>query len=143
MQGRYSTYYKGEYTDVLPVEDCVRAILCRNENNESIIQRLEEENKKLKEEVWKEEELQKMKTELELMRADYRRGFAITEDEQERINAWKKKHEEEVHGVRNDVPSYKKGIGGSYSYHFYPTSIGTSGVIRCSCGAEFEFCYIG
>lgn len=143
MQHRYSTYYKGEYTDVLPVEDCVRAIMCRNENNEDIIQRLEEENKKLKEEVWKDEELQDMKTKLEQMRADYHRGFAITESEKKRIDAWKEKHEEEVHGVRNDVPSYKRGRGGSYSYHFYPTSIGTSGVIKCSCGAEFEFCEVG
>lgn len=143
MQHRYSTYYNGVYTDVLPVEDCVRAILCRNEDNENIIKRLEEENKKLKDDVWKDEELQKMKIELERMRSDYHRGFPITEDEQERINAWKKKHEEEVHGVRNDVPSYKRGTGGSYSYHFYPTSIGTSGVIRCSCGAEFEFQEIG
>ena len=27
--------------------------------------------------------------------------------------------------------------------NFVPTSIGTSGVIKCSCGAEFEFQEIG
>lgn len=143
MQGRYSTYYKGEYTDVLPVEDCVRAILCRNENNESIIQRLEAANKKLKDELYKDKELQDMKEQLEKMKKDYYRGFPITEKEMSAIKEWKKKHDEEVHGVRNDVPSYKRGRGGSYSYHFYPTSIGTSGVVRCHCGAEFEFQEIG
>lgn len=140
---RYCTYYNGEYTQVDPLEDCVRAILCRNKIDEDKIKRLEEENKKLKEEVWKDEELQKMKSDLERMRADYRRGFSITEDEEKRIKEWKQKHDEEVHGVRYDVPSYKMRSGGNYSYHFYPTSIGTSGVIRCSCGAEFEFCKLG
>lgn len=140
---RYSTYYEGVYTDVIKTEDAVRAILCRHKNDLDTLERLEEENKKLKEEVWKDEELQNMKTDLEQMRADYHRGFAITESEKKRIDAWKEKHEEEVHGVRNDVPSYKRGRGGSYSYHFYPTSIGTSGVIKCSCGAEFEFCEVG
>ena len=139
----YYTCYEGKHTRVYKIEDAVRAILCRDRDNLNKIERLEEENKKLKDEVWKDEELQKMKTELEEMRADYNRGFPITESEQKKIDAWKEKHEEEVHGVRNDMPSYKRGRGGSYSYHFYPTSIGTSGVIKCSCGAEFEFCEIG
>ena len=139
----YSTYYDGKYTHVYPLEECVRAILCRNKLDEDRIKYLEAENKKLKDEVWKDEELHKMKTELERMRKDYYRGFAITEYEENKIKEWKKKHEEEVHGVRYDVPSYKMRSGGSYSYHFVPTSIGCSGVIRCSCGAEFEFCEIG
>ena len=34
--------------------------------------------------------------------------------------------------------------GGGYSYTFYPTAIGCSGVIRCdNCGEEFEFSHIG
>lgn len=100
-----------------------------------------EENEKIKAEVYKDAELQKMKAELEQMKADYYRGFAITEDEEKRIKAWQKKHEEEVHGLKTDKDRLKAQgcCGGRYSYHFIPTAIGTSGVVRCSCGAEFEF----
>lgn len=141
----YSTYYEGKYTHVYELDDCVRAILCRNKNNEDKIKRLEEENKKLKEEVWKDEELSNMKERLEKMRKDYYRGFPITESEEKAIKEWQKKHEEEVHGLTTDKMKLKaQGVcGGRYSYHFVPTSIGTSGVIRCSCGAEFEFQEIG
>ena len=141
----YWTGYNGEYTHVYKLDDAVRAILCRNKHDEDRIKWLEEENKKLKEESWKDDELQKMKSELERMRKDYYRGFAITEHEENKIKEWKKKHEEEVHGLKtNKQRLAAQGVsGGRYSYHFVPTSIGTSGVIRCSCGAEFEFCEIG
>ena len=85
-----------------------------------------------------------MKAELERIRADYYRGFAITEYEDKIIKEWQKKHEEE-HNLTTDSLRLKAAgsIGGRYSYHFYPTSIGTSGVVRCSCGAEFKFQEIG
>lgn len=142
----YYTGYEGKHTRVYKTEDAVRAILCRDRDNLNKIELLEEENKKLKDEVWKDEELQKMKTELEELRADYHRGFPITEAEQEAIRAWCDKHDEEVHGLNTDHKKLKAGgsIGGRYSYHFVPTSIGTSGVVRCGkCGAEFEFCELG
>ena len=134
---------RGEFVHVYDLEKCLQAIKVRDEDKTERIKRLEEANKKLKDEAYKDKEIQDMKKQLEKMKKDYHRGFPITEKEFDAIKLWKKKHEEEVHGVRNDVPSYKRGTGGSYSYHFYPTSIGTSGVIRCSCGAEFEFCEIG
>lgn len=142
---KYVTYYDGKYTEVYKLDDCIRAILCRNKNNEDIIKRLEEENKKLKDENWASKELQKMKKEYEEMESDYYRGFPITEKEAELISSWKKKHEEEVHGLTTEAKRLKAAgtIGGRYSYHFVPTSIGTSGVVRCSCGAEFEFREIG
>ena len=62
-------------------------------------------------------------------------GFPITEEEVKVIEEWQKKHEEEVH----NGSSYAGAIGGRYSYSFTPTSIGTFGVVKCSCGAEFEF----
>ena len=143
---RYSAYYEGIWTDVIKTEDAVRAILCIHKNDLDRIEYLEKENKELKAEAWKDEELQKMKTELAQMRADYHRGFPITEAEQKAIEAWCDKHDEEVHGLNNDHKKLKAGgaIGGRYSYHFVPTSIGTSGVVRCGkCGAEFEFCELG
>ena len=142
----YYTHYKGEYIQVLPVEECVKSILSRIESYEDTIERLKEENKKLKDEVWKDEELQNMKEQLDKMKSDYNRGFNITEEEDIAIKEWKKKHEEEVHGLTTPMTRLKaQGVsGGRYSYIFYPTAIGCSGVIRCdACGKEFVFCELG
>ena len=42
----YCTYYNGEWTHVYNLEDCIRAIQCRNEDNVKRIKYLEEENRK-------------------------------------------------------------------------------------------------
>lgn len=139
------THFNGKYTHVYELDDCIRAIQCRNQRNEDRIAYLEAENKKLKEETYKDEELQDMKKQLDRMQDEYWRGFPISEKEEKAIEEWKKKHEEEVHGLKTDYERMKAGgcCGGGYSYHFVPTSIGTSGVVRCTCGAEFEFQEIG
>ena len=121
----YSTFYDGEWTQVYDLNKCIRAIQCRNADNEKRIECLEEENRKLKEEYSKDKEIQKMQERLNKMQRDYWRGFPITEAEEKAIEEWKKKH--------------CCCSGGRYSYHFVPTELGTSGVIRCHCGAEFEF----
>ena len=64
----YYTHYKGEYIQVLPVEECVKSILSRIESYEDTIERLKEENKKLKDEVWKDKEFQDMKEQLDKMK---------------------------------------------------------------------------
>lgn len=126
-------------------DDCIESICNKNRENESRIKYLEEENRKLKEEYSKDEEIQKMQQRLDEMRKDYWRGFPITEAEEKAIEDWKKKHDEEVHGLTTDWMRMKAGgvSGGRYSYHFVPTALGTSGVIRCNCGAEYEFEQIG
>ena len=141
----YSTYYDGKWTQVYNLDYCIRAIQCRNADNERRIKYLEEENRKLKEEYSKDEEIQKMQERLDKMQKDYWRGFPITEAEEKTIEEWKKKHDEEVHGYTTDKIKMKAKCcsGGRYSYHFVPTALGTSGVIRCHCGAEFEFQEIG
>ena len=141
----YSTYYNGKWTLVYDLEKCLNAIRLRNEDNEERIKCLLEENKKLKSETYKNNELRQMKKQLEKMESDYYRGFPITEKEANAISEWKKKHEEEVHGLTTDDKKLKAAgtIGGRYSYIFHPTSIGVSGIVRCRCGAEFEFQEIG
>lgn len=106
---------------------------------------LERENKRLKDEAYKDSELQSMKMQFERMQAEYYRGFPISESEDTAIKEWMEMHDRKAHGLTNGTLMMKAGgcIGGRYSYHFTPTSIGTSGVIRCSCGAEFEFQEIG
>ena len=142
----YYTHYKGEYIQVLPVEECVKSILSRIESYEDTIERLKEENKKLKDEVWKDEELQDMKEQLDKMKAKYYRGFPISKQEEIAIKEWKEKHEEEVHGLKTSLQRVKaQGVsGGRYVYHFYPTAIGCAGIVKCNaCGEEFEFSHIG
>ena len=116
------------------------------EQLKDICEKLKEENRKLKDEVWKDKKLQDMKEQLDKMKSDYNRGFNITEEEETAIKEWKKKHEEDVHGLMTPMARLKAqgASGGRYSYIFYPTAIGCSGVIRCdACGEEFEFYEIG
>lgn len=131
----------GKHVQVYELNKCLESIRIRNEDNEKRIKYLEEENRRLKEEYSKDEEIKKMQQKLDKMKKDYYRGFPITEEQKSKIDAWIKKHDEEVHGIKNDIPM--KTGGGSYSYVFLPTSIGVSGVVECSCGAEFEFQELG
>lgn len=64
-----------------------------------------------------------------------RECFDITEDEQKAIDEWVEKHTQEKHNGN----TYSGAIGGRYTYEFTPTSIGTIGIIKCSCGDEFIF----
>ena len=142
----YYTHYKGEYIQVLPVEECVKSILSRIESYEDTIERLKEENKKLKDEVWKDEELQNMKEQLDKMKSDYNRGFNITDKEDIAIKEWKKKHEQDVHSLTTPMARAQAqgASGGRYVYHFYPTAIGCAGVVKCNaCGEEFIFSHLG
>lgn len=105
-------------------------------------QRLREENSKLRDEAYKDNELIKMKTELDSFKREYYRGFPISKEERQQIAEWKEKHEAEAHNCYSLGDRLRRSgtIGGSYTYEFIPTSIGTVGKIKCSCGAEFTFC---
>ena len=99
---------------------------------------LKEENKKLKDEAYKDTELAEMKKQLDAARADLRRGFGISEEEDKKIKEWQQKHEEEVHGVKPGKILYRGAAGGGYTYEFYPTGIGTFVTVKCDCGAKFN-----
>ena len=137
----YSTRIDGKWIHIHDLEECLSSIRYRNEDNEKEIKSLIEENKRLREENYKDNELSKMKSRLDKMQKDYLRGFPISEEEEKAIEEWTKKHDEEVHGLTNDRQKMKVECccGGRYSYHFISSSIGVSGTIKCACGAEFEF----
>lgn len=99
---------------------------------ESWISSLQEENKKLREEHYKNEELQQMKERVEKAEKDLYRGFPITEEEDKRLKEWINNHEKEHSGGHGCC-------GGKYTYIFLPTSIGTIGTVKCSCGKSFDF----
>ena len=138
---KYTKKYNGETITVYPIEVCLKSILCRTEDLEDTIKVLAAENKALRDEAWKDKELQDMKEKLKRTEEDNYRGFPISEQEDAAIKEWREKHEKEVHNFSSDK---FYGAGDRYSYHFTPTGLGTSGVIRCNiCGEEFEFCEIG
>ena len=89
----------------------------------------------LKEEKWRDEELQRMKRELDEAITDLNRGFEITKEEDVAIKEWIDVHIKEKHNGKY----YAGTIGGRFTYGFTPTSIGTVGTIRCSCGDSFTF----
>lgn len=68
-----STYF----TD--SVSDLCQGIVDKVDTYEKRIKYLEEENKKLKDEHYKDSEMQRMKTELEKAKEDLYRGFPISE----------------------------------------------------------------
>ena len=105
------------------------------------IKYLEKQNQELHDENYKDNELLRMEAELKAVKEDYYRGFPISEEEQKSIREWMDKHDEEVHHARTLGDKLKLGgcCGGRYTYKFTPTSIGTIGTVKCSCGAEFTF----
>lgn len=83
---------------------------------------LQKENKRLQEENYKDEELTKMKKELDNVRKDLYRGFGISQEENESVRNWEKKHNEKYH---------QNKWNGAVTYMFVPTNIGTFGSVCC------------
>ena len=108
-----------------------------NDKN-NFIEKLKTENEQLKSEHYKDEELQRLKKENEKLRRANLRGFPISEEENKKIAEWISEHEAKKHRL---PPGTIRGgaIGGTYTYEFIPTSIGTFGTIKCYCGEKFEF----
>lgn len=116
-------------------EDCIKSLEEYNQKQEQKIAALRAENNLLKEEFYKDKTIRRLKEEVSNLQPELRLSFDVSEKEWEEIKKWKKKHEQEKHEGNN----YHGAIGGNYSYVFVPTSIGTIGTIRCSCGEEFTF----
>lgn len=121
--------------DYINFEEAIMAIIDRI--NDAEIKK-DEAYKQLEE--WnKDEEIQELKNKIESLQNNLnnirRYSFEITREEHEAIEEWKKKHVEEKH----NGDTYAGAIGGRYKYIFVPTSIGTVGSIKCSCGETFCF----
>ena len=91
---------------------------------------LRKENERIKSEAYKDEELSRMKEMYDGMRADYFRGFPISEKEEEKIHEW-----------MDSLPEAASGaIGGRFSYSFTPPGIGVVGTVTdLITGQKFTF----
>ena len=109
--------------DLKRIYDHYRSVVNENEY-------LRKENERIKSEKYQDEELSKMKSEYDKMKSDYYRGFPISEKESERIKNW-------INNLTKDeVPTKIGAIGGRFTYHFTPTSIGVIGTIEDSITGE-------
>ena len=116
------------FKTIHPLDESLDSIKTRFEvlvqANQSLFGRLQE----LQQEKWADERLIEMKDKLKTMSEEYYRGFPISAETESRINEWKKNHRHSG-----------GAIGGTFTYEFIPTSIGTIGTIKCACGDSFTF----
>ena len=112
------------------------------QHQENVINNLLEQNKQLRDEHYKDKELQKIKSQLEQIKKELYQGFPISNKEVEDIRNWQLQHEAEAHDAKTieERLRYCGAIDGKYEYRFIPTSIGTFGeIVCCSCGEKFVF----
>lgn len=110
------------------IENIFQALQERFLRQEKEIERLRQENTKLKNGIWKKEEVARLKQEYDRMKEDYYRGFPISKEEKAMIDEFMNQHK-----------GYYGAIGGGFTYQFFPTSIGVSGTIIASNGDKLEF----
>lgn len=127
------------YTEVPPLDDLCKILKYKFKRQNKIIEDLKKENQELKEKAWENKKLQEMEKELKTMREEYLLGFPISKEDYEKAQNWITQHEKEKHYANHN--GYPRGgcIGGAYTWEFIPTSIGTFGTVKCSCGDNFKF----
>lgn len=128
-------------------EEVLKEVTFLLEKKDKEIERLTNENEEMKKEFYKDESILNMqnkidnlKSRIDIMRKASMRGFPISEEEQKKIEKWQHKHLKKKHWDKeHDCPKSAGAIGGRFSYHFIPTSIGVIGEVKCSCGKKFCF----
>jgi len=143
----FYTSVDGEFTKLADMdtacEEFIKNVKYHYEKCKATNDRLKKENVELRDEHYKDKELQKWRDAAHQAQDDLHRGFPISEKEWEAVKTWMEQHDREAHSLDSDDDStfVKRGgaIGGNYKYEFIPTSIGVIGTVYCSCGASFQF----
>ena len=131
---KYFTYNldTGKGMEILPMEEICDMIKYKFERASATNKRIKEENEKLKNGIYEQEEMQRLKEEMKEIKEEYGLGWRMTREEVDKCQEWKEKHEK-IHPMELTI------IGGRYTYSFTPTSIGIIGTVKCTCGKEFCF----
>lgn len=117
------------------VPELIQALQKKFKYDEEVLNSLKKANAELRDSHYKDRELTEMQSKLNTAISDLTRGFSISTDEDKSIQEWKTKHIKERHSGK----SYSGAIGGRFSYHFTPTSIGVFGTIECDdCMAKYQ-----
>lgn len=117
-------------------QECLRGLSFNYDRLYEQAQFFNNELLRMRDEKWRDEELQKLKTENEQLYKRLQHGFYIHPKEQELINNWIENHAQQKHRGNGQGGV----VGGMFSYTFTPTSVGTVGTIKCTlCGENFTF----
>ena len=110
--------------------ECVenlQAVIDRLRGKDKQIEHLQEENNRLKDEHYKDEELKKLRERIDHLEGDCARGFPITEKEQEKIDKIRVEH-------KKTCPLCK------FDFVFECYGIVNFGSLKCRiCGEEIKF----
>lgn len=104
--------------------------------------RLQKENAELKDEHYENKKIQELEEKIAELRSELGYSFRLTKSDWDAIHEWQNNHMSEKHGLKTSMDRLQAGgaIGGTWTYEFIPTSIGTIGVCRCGkCKEEFTF----
>lgn len=144
--GWFYTSVDGEFTKLADMdtacEEFIKNVKYHYERCKDVNDKLKKENAALRDEHYKDAELQKWRDAAHQAQDDLNRGFPISEREWEAVKAWMEQHDREAHSLDlgdDSIPTKRGAIGGNYKYEFVPTSIGVVGTVICSCGASFTF----
>lgn len=110
--------------------ECVenlQAVIDRLRGKDKQIEQLQEENNRLKDKHYKDEELKKLRERIDHLEGDCARGFPITEKEQEKIDKIRVEH-------KKTCPLCK------FDFVFECYGIVNFGSLKCRiCGEEIKF----
>lgn len=135
----YAWADKDTFMEIPSLDNLCKALKYKFTRQDEIIENLKKENQELKEEAWKDKKLQEMEKRLKRMEEEYLLGFPISKEDYEKAQNWITQHEKEKHSLFSKGYSRGGCIGGSYTWEFTPTGIGTFGTVKCTCGDSFDF----
>lgn len=105
----------------------IQVVIDRLRGKDKQIEQLQEENNRLKDEHYKDEELKKLRERIDHLESDCARGFPITEKEQEKIDKIRVEH-------KKTCPLCK------FDFVFECCGIVNFGSLKCRiCGEEIKF----
>lgn len=111
------------------IKEIAEDMITSFESEQKINKHLKEENHKLKEGIWTQEEFARLNSEIKDLKSKLKYSFNISKEEHDKIAEFKKQYS----------GSYCGAIRGEFEYKFIPTSIGTVGVIIGPDKKEFIF----
>ena len=113
--------------------------LRESKNRHEIITSLEKQIKEMRDEAYKDKELQRLRDENDGLRKELNNSFLVSDDEQKKIDEWIN----EWFKTARKGNRYMGAIGGGFTYSFMPTGLGTIGKVIAPDGKEFVFSEIG
>lgn len=134
------------------VRDTLNEIADKIEDLQNIIKTLREENKELKSEHYKDEELARLKEAYNDLWEDYLNSFSLSDKDKEKLNCLFKAHCLQHPDETNSLTSATKcnELGDDVykiikyprhriaSYEFIPTEIDIFIRVKCNCGEVFD-----